>query len=75
MQYQTPFTCPDCSEHTFEIEADLESEKDLARANCTNCGHELEVDEITLQAKSLPGALIEKMITDAEALNRKYAGH
>lgn len=75
MQYATPFTCPDCSEHTFEIEAELGSENDLAGATCTNCGHELAEEEITGQASVLPAGAISKMIADAKALNRQYAGH
>lgn len=62
VQYSTPFSCPDCSEHTFETEAELESEKDLANSTCTNCGHVLESAEIAAQAKALPAGAIEKMI-------------
>ena len=75
MQYTTPFTCPDCSEHTFETEAELESEKDLTTATCTNCGHQLTEEEIASQAEALPSGTIQKMLAEAAALNRKYAGH
>ncbi len=75
MQYATPFTCPDCSEHTFETEAELFSEHDFTGSSCTNCGHELTDEEINLQGKTLPAGAIPKMLEDAAALNRKYAGH
>jgi len=46
MQYTTPFSCPDCGEHTFETEADLRSERDLIDANCINCGYALSEEDI-----------------------------
>ena len=75
MQYATPFTCPECSEHTFETEAELASEYSLADSTCTNCGHVLTREEIASQAKALLPGAIPKMLADAAALNRKYAGH
>ena len=69
MQYSTPFTCPECTEHTFETEAELHSQNDLAGSTCTNCGHELTPQEITAQASTLPASAISKMLADAAALN------
>ena len=75
VQYITPFTCPDCNEHIFETDSAITSEDDLINATCTGCGHLFELQEIEAQAEALPDGAIPKMLEDAAALDRKYAGH
>ncbi len=75
MQYTTPFTCPDCGEHTFETEIEpLSSEEDLVGATCTNCGHELMEGEIANEVSRVPSSAVQKMVSDAEVLFKKYSG-
>lgn len=67
-QHKTPFTCPDCQEHTFETEAEILSEQDFVGAECTNCGHMLMEDEIAHQMESIPSVAVQDMVANARQL-------
>jgi transcription elongation factor Elf1 len=68
VQYTTRFACPDCSQHTFEIEAELKSAQDLANSTCTNCGHELTKEEIAVQMEAVPTVAVQDMVATARQL-------
>jgi transcription elongation factor Elf1 len=67
-QHRTPFTCPDCQEHTFETEAEILSEQDFAGAECTNCGHMLMEDEIAHEMESIPTVVVLDTVANAGQL-------
>lgn len=54
VQYKTPFSCPECGDHTFQTDKTPESPLDFLEAECTNCGHALTIEEIQTQAATLP---------------------